>query len=125
MGILDTPAMSRKQATSIPPVSLYDRLSTEGLPWSNNTGFTGTAANNTSIGSLYLPGLSKAFWVENAVISSNKNAVIQLGLTSTYLGGAQFPNLVEVITAPGVPVILPLKQFLRPMTRYHQPALCR
>lgn len=115
MGALDVPGITRKQSAAIAQMSLQDRLSTEGYPYTSTAAVNGiTVANNTSLGAFTLPGLTRAFWIDSIIVSSNKNMAIQIGMSANYIGGGSYPFFTEVIVGPGSTTVIPVRQFFRP-----------
>lgn len=99
-----------RRAVGLP---LTERVLIEGLPFSVIASFAGTAANNTGIGSLLLQGITKAFWAETAILSSDKNIILQLAFSGTAMGSG-YSDFLEVLVGPGAPVVVPIRQLFRP-----------
>lgn len=92
--------------------SLTDRVQTEGHPWFFNVFLTNaTVTAEQSIGSINLPSLTKAVWIENVELSSNRQLDIQFNLGGIY-NGVQAVH--RVVVNPGVPAIIPVRQLVRP-----------
>lgn len=93
-------------------MTLHDHLQLEGVPWyayatANNV----TATDNLVIGGgLTLPGLTKAVWIESAMMSSNKLLDLQFTLGS----GNRGQSIHRAILNPGVPAVIPIRQLVRP-----------
>lgn len=100
-----------RRASGLP---LAERVLSEGLPYSTTAAFNGTAAVNATWSSNFaLPGITRAFWCESLVLTSNKNLVVQSKLGGEALGSG-FPVTHEVVVGPGGPVTVPIRTLLRP-----------
>lgn len=95
-------------------ISFEQRVITEGLPYSTQIGLTATATVNATLGSLMMPGLTRAFWMESAVLSSNKNIVVQMALSSNGIIGSSYTDFADVVLSPGGTTVIPIRQLVRP-----------
>lgn len=92
--------------------SLPDHLQAEGSPWFSSVNvLNGTITTNQVVGSFVFPGVTKALWVENIVVSSNRQVDIQVSIGGTYTG---VQGLHRVVLNPGVAVTIPVRQLVRP-----------
>src|SRR5690349_16752281 len=94
--------------------SILDQIMLEGDVWASSS--AGNIANatitaNQQVLSILLPSLSRAFWVEDVTISSNRQIDVQVQF------GGNYANLIQtqrLIINPGIPVVLPVRQLIRP-----------
>lgn len=105
-----------KDSTLARQGSLLDRIMLEGDPWASSS--AGNIANATLTAnqvalSILLPTASRAMWVEDVVVSANRQLDLQLQF------GGNATNLIQtrrMILNPGIPAIFPVKYLFRPTT---------
>lgn len=95
-------------------IPIAERVAVEGEPYGpvvfqENI----TATDGLIISALPMPSLSRAFYIDSLVISSNKSLVMQalLGNNATQSNLQMIPR---IIVSPGIPVNVPVRQVFRP-----------
>lgn len=93
---------------------LQELLATEGRPWYSTGAIGGTTiADGTSLGSLSLPNVTQAVWIENLVISSNRLAALTIDLPPGGAAGLDQRNLRPMAPA-GSTIVIPVRTLIRP-----------
>ncbi|MGB7237159.1 MAG: SGNH/GDSL hydrolase family protein [Rhodococcus sp. (in: high G+C Gram-positive bacteria)] len=117
MGLLDIPGLNLgdllTSARRTPPPSLADRIQQEGYPWYGYVPMTNVTLTTDLVGgSFVLPGLSRAVWVENLMISSNRQIDVQFKLGGGVSGSVQAVH--RCVVGPSNPVNIPIRQKVSP-----------
>lgn len=93
---------------------LAERVAVEGEPYSTFATLENvTASDGLSVGSLFMPSLSRAFYVDQLTFSSNKALVAQ-ALLGNNLTQTTAQQIHRYAIGPGVPLTVPVRQIFRP-----------
>lgn len=114
MGILDAPDRTQRQRHNA-EMELIERLNTEGRPYNSGSfleNVTWTTDGSVSVG-FTAPGLTQAWYIDAITLTCNKNARVQLAFYETGLGGPD-QYLWQLQTSPNVPLVIPIRQIVRP-----------
>lgn len=95
-------------------IPIAERVATEGEPYGpvvfqENI----TATDGLIISALPLPSLSRAFYIDSLMISSNKSLVVQ-ALLGNHATQPNLQLIPRIIVGPGVPVSVPVRHVFRP-----------